>query len=176
MSEVGVYWLAIKFILSRVDWRALYEDIRLAGLLVNLMLLSILIYSLKKGYDTRPKLLSIKELHKKEPVLRSVAMKENWESLVLKARSNPPHSLLVGIVEADSFVDEALKRMGVKGEHMADRLEKLSPEDVPGLNRLWTAHRVRNDLVHTPGFTLDEAEAERIISYYEEFLREIGAI
>ena len=105
--------------------------------------------------------------------LKDAVLKEKWEAIMKKSQMSLPQSLTLAIIECDSFVDSVLKRMGLEGEHMADRLEKLDPEEIKTLPRLWNAHRTRNDLVHTPGFTISMEQAKRILNIYEEFLKEI---
>ena len=90
--------------------------------------------------------------------------------------SSPPQSLTLGIIEADSFIDDVLKKMDLRGEHMADRMEQLTRMDLKSADNLWKAHRVRNDLVHTSGFTLSKGDAERALQYYEDFLKEVGML
>ncbi len=159
-----------------IDWYAVYIEVRNVGIGFNILLFGLLVFALTKAYHVRPKLIPLRKFGKKTLTLRSEVMKENWQKVVGRAHSSPPQSLTIGIIEADSFVDESLKRMGLKGEHMADRLEHISPDEVRSLNNLWTAHRIRNDLVHTPGFTVSEEEADKILGYYEEFLKELGVI
>ena len=82
----------------------------------------------------------------------------------------------LAIIDADGLVDDVLKQMGLPGEHFADRLARLTPEELKTFDKVWTAHRVRNDLVHTPGFALGLDEARRVMKSYEAFLIEIKAI
>jgi len=66
--------------------------------------------------------------------------------------------------------------MGLAGEHMADRLGQIKEAEVRTLDRLWRAHRVRNDLVHSPGFSLSLFDAKRVIDDYEAFLKEVKVL
>jgi len=55
----------------------------------------------------------------------------------------------LAVIEADKLADMILKKAGVKGESMAERLrgvEKLIDRSV--YQRMWEAHKVRNELVH----------------------------
>jgi len=55
----------------------------------------------------------------------------------------------LSIIEADKLVDNVLKKSGMRGESMGERLrasEKLVPHHV--YNDMWEAHKVRNRLVH----------------------------
>jgi hypothetical protein len=114
----------------------------------------------------------------KEPILetKNTQYKARWDAISEKAESAPPHSLTLAIIDADSFVDTILKDLGLEGEHMADRLEKLDTRNLTSLDNLWKAHRARNNLVHTPEYDLHPVDAKRYLEYYEHFLKEIRAL
>ena len=96
----------------------------------------------------------------------------------LKERLTVPTSenLRLAVIEGDALVDSFLKRAGYEGEHMADRLSQLSAGEVPALERLWDAHRLRNNIVHTPGAAISSHEARAAMKAYEDFLKELGAL
>ncbi len=96
----------------------------------------------------------------------------------LKERLTVPtaENLRLAVIEGDALVDSFLKRAGYEGEHMADRLSQLSSSEVPALERLWNAHRLRNTIVHTPGAAVSPREARAAMKAYEDFLKELGAL
>jgi len=161
---------------GKVDWKGLYIEIRNVGITVNFFFITAFIYSLIRAYQVRPKLIPLRKLKRRTITLKSQSLKDAWIKISERAKLQDVQTLVLCIIEADSLADEALRRLGLRGDHMADRLEKLSPLEVRSLNRLWQAHRVRNDLVHSPGFQVTEAEANETLRSYEDFLREIGAI
>ena len=112
---------------------------------------------------------------KKIATLRDAGLVKKWQAIVEKSESMPPQSLTLGIIEADSFVDDVLKRMSLPGEHMADRLDKLG-SDLKTIDAVWKAHRVRNDVVHTPGYFLSPRDARKILKDYEAFLKELEVL
>lgn len=108
--------------------------------------------------------------------LRDAAARERWDAIQSKHEAGTPEAMRIALIEADAYVDGVLRRFGLAGEHMADRLSRIDPEDVSTLDRLWRAHRVRNNIVHTPGFTLSAHEAKRALDDYEAFLTEVGIL
>jgi hypothetical protein len=66
--------------------------------------------------------------------------------------------------------------MQIPGEHLADRLSNLDQDDIKSMNRVWRAHRLRNDLVHTPGFAVSPSDAQQAMDDYEAFLKEMEVI
>lgn len=109
--------------------------------------------------------------------VRSEQLVAQWELIKQKSESAPPQSLTLGIIEADSFVDTILKTvLQLPGDTMATRLERIDDGSLQTLENLWRAHRARNDLVHTPGYSLGISDARRMVQHYEEFLKELGVI
>lgn len=108
--------------------------------------------------------------------LGTTILKERWESIIGRSKINSSESIKAAIIDADDLVDDILKRMGLEGESMAERMEKLSAGDFAAINQLLAAHHIRNRLVHEPGFSVSHEEANKVLGNYDSFLREIGAI
>lgn len=113
---------------------------------------------------------------KKTLTLRTEFFRERWQGIIKRIEGETPESLRIAIIEADELVDAALKDAGIKGEHMADRLATLDFEEVKSLEHVWSAHRLRNDIAHTPGFAMSREDAISALKGYEEFLKEIEAL
>lgn len=133
-------------------------------------------YTLKKAIDARPKFHRKRPPKKRVLTLMQAALRERWQTVMRKFKSRSPESARMAIIEADALVDEALKRMGIKGEHMADRLGRLSSDELTTLGRIWRAHRLRNELVHGPHTALPPEVAEAAMGDYEDFLKDIGVL
>ena len=134
------------------------------------------LYALVKAWHFRLNFRGQAQTGKRVPTLRDALMKEMWQSIVKKFSLGTPESARLAVIEADALVDTALKNMGIQGEHLADRLSNLESEDITTMNRLWRAHRMRNDLVHTPGFALGPSEAKLALEDFEAFLQEIEVL
>ncbi|MBI4034104.1 MAG: hypothetical protein HY378_00965 [Candidatus Brennerbacteria bacterium] len=159
-----------------VEGRGLLFTLRWIFLVLDVILLALFIYVFTRALEYRPDFIFAPKPRKRPSSLRDPKFLGRWETILKKADSKPPESLTLAIVEADSFVDDVLKKMNLAGEHMADRLERLDRRDLKSIDRLWKAHRIRNDLVHTPGFTVPAADAKGILGDYEAFLKEIGLL
>ena len=101
---------------------------------------------------------------------------ESWKNVTKKLADGSPEALRLAVIEADSIVDGVLKRMGYQGDTFADRLSHLNADTMPSVDRVWDAHRLRNDLVHTPGFMTTPERARSAIGEYEAFLRDVNAL
>lgn len=158
-----------------LPWRDTFFVLRWIFIVLDVILLVAFVYVFIRALEFRPKFFFNLKPKKRSP-LKDPKLLKRWQEIMRKAASSPPQSLTLAIIEADSFVDDVLKKMNVAGEHIADRLERLGRRDLKTIDRLWKAHRIRNDLVHTPGFTLPPADAKNVLENYEAFLKEIGLL
>lgn len=152
------------------------DIIRWIFILITLALAGGLFYALYQSLRFHPEFKGESERARRILTLRDAVMKERWRAIAAKFSLGTTDAIRVAIIEADALVDTTLKGMGIVGEHLADRLSNLDPEDITTINRVWRAHRMRNDLVHTPGFVLSESDAKLAMSDYEAFLKEIEAL
>ena len=90
-------------------------------------------------------------------------------------KENRP-SYNMSVVEADKLLDKAMHEMGVPGKTMGDRLKKCGKEKFTHLNAVWSAHKLRNQIAHEPGFRLEYNEARRALATYKQALKDLGAI
>lgn len=164
-SLLGLNWAQISLVAKRI--------------LIPLTILSLIgtVFSFIKMLKYRTKLTF--NYKPKKGMLsspRTQKLREEWEQIKKESESSPPQSLSLAIIEADNLVDKTLKDLGLKGSHMADRLEQLDSRDIKNLDNLWQAHRVRNDLAQSRGPELNEIDAKIFLEYYEDFLKEVGVL
>lgn len=82
----------------------------------------------------------------------------------------------MAIIEADKLVDTVLKRAGIKGESMAERLRRCERiVDRSAYQAMWDAHKVRNQLVHEFDHGFDDAQAHEVLWKMKKFLVSLGA-
>ena len=106
---------------------------------------------------------------------KNPAILKYWTAIVQKANTGTPENLRRSVLEADALVDFFLKGAGYAGEHMADRLVQISKVGIKSVDRVWDAHRLRNDIAHTPGFVVTSQQAEKALLAVRDFLKEMQA-
>ncbi len=159
-----------------MDWfSSLYNILKIIFILADLIIFGLLVFLFVNSREFYPRFKFFKA-EERIFTLGSVALKERWEAILKRAAAGSPGSIKLAVIEADNFADDIMRRMGIRGQHMADRIEQLSPDDFTTLERLWRAHRLRNQLVHEPNFQISSEEAARVLDDYEAFLNEVGAI
>lgn len=81
----------------------------------------------------------------------------------------------MAIIQADSLLDEALRKRKFKGKTMGERLvsaqKNLSENDA-----VWFAHKLRNKLVHEVDTQLKQKEVQKALMGFRQALRDLGAL
>lgn len=82
----------------------------------------------------------------------------------------------MAIIEADSLLDDILKRMGYSGETLRERLEQLTAATLPNIDQIRQAHQIRDNVVRDPDYRLTLDQAKRVLEIYEKALTDLQAL
>ncbi len=143
------------------------------GLVVFLAFLAAIIYiSIETGWaavriDRFRHIILQSDMSKKRA-------QESWARIQEHFYRGGESDLKVAILEADKLLNDALREAGVMGIQLGDRLKKANTGQIPNLNELWQAHKLRNQIAHEPNFKLKRDLAERSLAIYEEALKNLG--
>lgn len=99
---------------------------------------------------------------------------ESWHKIQEHFYRGGESDLKVAILEADKLLNDALREAGMMGLQLGDRLKKANEQQIPNLNELWQAHKLRNQIAHEPNFKLKRDLAERALGIYETALKNLG--
>lgn len=81
----------------------------------------------------------------------------------------------MAIIQADSLLDEALRKRHYKGKTMGERLvaaqKALSDNDAA-----WYAHKLRNKIVHEVDVPLTQKDVQKALMGLRQALRDLGAL
>lgn len=157
-------------------WIRYFNFLKWFFIIFDIILIAVIVYSIYKFWHYRPNLHPDNEPKKRTINLSEKIMQERWERVVKKFMLGTHEAITLSVIEADKVVDDTLKQMGFEGEHMSDRLGQLSSDEVKSLEGVWRAHRLRNNLVHSPDFKVGPDEAERALDAFEAFLKELKAL
>ncbi len=102
--------------------------------------------------------------------------KASWRSIQRHFFSGDDNALKVAVIEADKLLDEALMGAGVQGKELGERLKKIKPSQLPNIENVWEAHKLRNRIAHESNFVMKRDLAERALTIYEEALKQLGLI
>ncbi len=116
---------------------------------------------MKEGARARQAVYGVQELNKK------------WQSILMRLKKGDEASLKLAIIEADNIFDDILKRMGLPGIDMGERLRQFEEHELASVNLVWEAHRLRNAIVHEPTIQITQEQAAQAVSNYEAALKEL---
>ena len=100
-------------------------------------------------------------------------VRENWERIRALANSQNPSDWNMAIIQADALLDDILVHLGYEGDTMGDRLKIVDPVQLPSIEKIWSAHKLRNIIVHDP---MAEHTREAIINAlraYQDAFKEL---
>ncbi|MDP3988052.1 MAG: hypothetical protein Q8P80_02815 [Candidatus Levybacteria bacterium] len=103
-------------------------------------------------------------------------LNKSWQKVLLRLHKGDEANLRMALIEADNLFDDLLKQIGLPGESMADRLKNIDSSQIPNIDEIWRAHKLRNNIVHNHDYPVSKSEIEFGIHAYETALKELGYI
>lgn len=103
-------------------------------------------------------------------------VRDTWESVERHFFAGDVNDLKIALIEADTLLDESLRSAGVAGTQLGDRLKKISVAELPNVEDVWQAHKLRNRIAHEANFVLKRDLAERALTVYETALEHLGVL
>lgn len=115
----------------------------------------------------------IRSVIKKKPEidqeLRQTTAKQ-WQAIATMGAQDSPLAWKVAVLEADKLVDYALKTIGVPGKDFGERIRAASYQHHE-LRGVWSAHTVRNRLVHEQNYSLDRRTTQQALARFHQALK-----
>ncbi len=169
-SSVGTF-AAVKMVFETVQSSATFSF--LIGFLgfycIVLLIDIILLLSLRPvGGDLKKGFFGSKD----RPLSFPWQLRREWRRIEKLLESDSPTSSKVAVLHADAFSDRMLSEMGYDGNSFGERLDGIPAGHFQHLSSLREAHEIRNRIVFDRSFSLDRAEAKRILELYRLFLDE----
>lgn len=153
------YWFkAYKFIL------ALYLII----MLVAIILMCIKLYKL--GYFT------VAMTGQEFNYIPKKGYLEFWTPIVERLQSSNPSEWKVAVIEAADLVDRAFKTIKYPGDTLGEKLEQMNANQVPNLEELKEAVKVRNAVVQQADYQLTQEKAREAVVEFGKVLQFYVAI
>jgi uncharacterized membrane protein len=111
------------------------------------------------------------ETHTVEP---REEIREGWQHVRELANSSSSSDWNMAIIRADALLDDVLQHLGYEGVTLADRLKIVDPTKLTSLDRVWSAHRLRNAIAHDPMEQHTKESIVHALRSYQEAFRELG--
>ncbi|MBQ3352303.1 hypothetical protein IJG91_01395 [Candidatus Saccharibacteria bacterium] len=105
--------------------------------------------------------------------------KEEYQTAWLKIENSltkdNKQSYNVVVIDADKLLDKALNEMGMPGKTMGERMKRAGGY-FSQVNSVWYAHKIRNQIAHEHGFSVDYNQAKHALASFKQALKDLGAI
>lgn len=172
MDNIYQFFTATQSVLLSLPWPSIYFHLKIFFVFIDIALIIVFIIVFFKALPLRPDLNFRFKKKRRKNLFDSFVFKKRWEEIILKIDEDLPGALSLAVIEADKLIDEFLKQRGIKGENFGERMKNIENEGLYSWNRLWSAHKMRNVLVHSHDFSPSPEELKESIKSYEEFLKE----
>jgi hypothetical protein len=158
-------------------WDIFYTWLKLIGWTSAVILFVVLIIlKRKRGAIVEAEDAKFRTLESSEEEGESPAA-EKWMPILEHLNSENPNDWKAAILQADTILDDMIKKMGYKGENLGERLKNIEKSDFETLDSAWEAHKIRNKIAHgTSDFVLTQREANRAIDMYRQVFEEFHYI
>ncbi|OGZ33760.1 MAG: hypothetical protein A2Y98_03255 [Candidatus Portnoybacteria bacterium RBG_19FT_COMBO_36_7] len=103
-------------------------------------------------------------------------IKKDWQKINNRLEKDDEASLKLAVVEADQMLDEVLKRMGLEGKDMGERLEQMGSQQFKSYDGVLEAHRLRDLIIHQKDLMVTKEQAQIAVAEYEESLKELEVL
>lgn len=101
--------------------------------------------------------------------------RRKWLEIEQLPKKDDQRSCQFAIIEADKLLDIAMKECGIRGDTMGERL-KTAGNRWSDRNSVWTAHKLRNQIVHETDVAVGYDNARRALASFKRALKDVGAI
>ncbi|HEY4484662.1 MAG TPA: hypothetical protein VI978_02990 [Candidatus Paceibacterota bacterium] len=99
-----------------------------------------------------------------------------WKEVLEHLQSLRDAEWKFAVVEADNIIEDILTQAGYPGETLGEKLKQINKTQLASIDSLWSAHKLRNLIVHDPDYQIRYNDAREAIHDYEKALRELGVL
>lgn len=101
---------------------------------------------------------------------------QNWQEIRELMSSDNASDWNMAMLRADAQLDDTLQHLGYEGETIADRLRIVDPTKLQSMDRVWSAHRLRNAIAHDPLQLFTREMIMHALESYEMGFKELGML
>ena len=161
-------------------WRRARLIIAVIAMMLNVGLVIFIIQTLRKFYhlaERHPLFILPPDAGPRE---RAVPFEKEisgeWAGVRKFGESKSPSEWNMAVLQADALLDDVLQHMGHEGNNVKERLDLVDPTQLPSLDRVLSAHRLRNMVAHDPMVQHTKETIDHALASYELAFRELGVL
>ncbi len=102
-------------------------------------------------------------------------IEKDWMKNKARAATGLESEYKLSVLEADSMLNETLKKMGYSGETLGEKLSGLTKATLSNIEDIKVAHQTRNNIIHDPDYKLTPEETKKVLDIFEKAFRDLDA-
>ncbi len=160
-------------LITSSDVQAKLLPVKIAFLAISAILFGLIVFTQMKV--TYLQLLFINDLQQFVR-MKSYSQKKltkQWDKIIGRLDAGAESDYKLAVIEADSLMDDSLKKMGYDGLTLEEKLGKLSSVVLPNIDELYEAHHLRNNIVHDPNYRFTLEDAKKALEVYGKSFRDL---
>lgn len=106
--------------------------------------------------------------------MSKIGAQKAWAGVQKHFFAGDDNDLKIAIIDADNIMNDALRYAGIRGGNLGERLKTIKKGQIPNLEDLWQAHKLRNEIAHETNFKLKRDATEKALHAYETALKNLG--
>ncbi|PJE58500.1 MAG: hypothetical protein COU81_00455, partial [Candidatus Portnoybacteria bacterium CG10_big_fil_rev_8_21_14_0_10_36_7] len=110
------------------------------------------------------------------PPTRQINLLNEWQIIEGRVNKGDEANIKLAIIEADRLFDDLLKKIGYFGDDMGARLKQISREQIPNIDDIWNAHKIRNQIAHQANYHVSQSDAKRAVLAYEKAFKQLDVL
>jgi len=179
LGSLGTSYVGIVQRIYSLNWRLWYTVTAIAVTLIDMAILFFAGSIIKKFYALKVEVPP--EEIKSRMMSPEQEFQQNWEGIQGLMASVNASDWNMAILRADAQLEAVLTILGYEGDTIADRLKIVDPTKLKSIDRVWSAHRLRNTIAHDPLQQYTREMMTHAMDSYQlafkdfGFLREVGA-
>jgi len=159
-----------------IDWPGIISPLKIISVIFSIFLILFIFFilfkirkNIKKDLLTVVESVTASDLPKKE-------LDKEWESVMNKLEKDNESDYKLAIIEADQILDNMLIKKGINGEDMGERLKQVTNQQIPNLDSVWQAHKLRNRIAHESNIRVTKRQAEQAIEDYKRAVDDLRGL
>lgn len=96
-----------------------------------------------------------------------------WNRIKKRVGTGIEYDCKLALMEAEELFNDILKDKGFAGKNFEERVQNVEKIQLPNMEEILEAHRVRNSVAHDPNYKLSSDEAIKILGIYERGIKSI---
>lgn len=103
--------------------------------------------------------------------LRKIAGR--WKAIKKRIESGIEYEYKLAVMEAEELFNNVLTDKGFPGKTFDERIREVEKAQLPNLEEILEAHKIRNMVAYDPNYKITRDEAQKVLTVFEKGIRSI---